>query len=62
MLIKLLEKIKENGKLYYREIVYSSLIGISLGLAYIGIRKQIDYFDRSLAIQERLCDILARKK
>jgi hypothetical protein len=37
-------------------ILYSSIIGFSLGLAYLGVRRQVDYYEQSLIIQTRLLE------
>jgi hypothetical protein len=60
MFRRLYEKIKNTRIMEYRELIttvmYSSIIGFSMGLAYLGIRRQIDYYDQSLNIQTKLLE------
>jgi hypothetical protein len=59
MFSRLYEKLKKIRSEYnelVNTIIYSSMIGFGLGLAYIGIRRQVDYYEQSLIIQTKLLE------
>jgi hypothetical protein len=57
MFSRLYEKLKKIRSEYSELMTtffYSSFIGFSVGLAYLSIRRQINYYDESLIIQTKL--------